>query len=327
MPQPPAPAPQASGNGEQLGGILQTIATSFNQSNQSMGRLIEAINGLAPATVTPVSGGGTGQASFTQNGILFGNGTSALGATAQGAVGSVLVGNGGTPTFSTTPTIGQLTLSSGPFTPAAGTTSLAPILFQTGTNLTTATAGAVEFDGKAFYATSVASSRQVVDTEQFVAATTVVALSNSSTAAQAIFAAANDTLTLAASTSYFFEAFVYLTHGATSHTTAFGFGGAASFTSILYSSTIWTSAVATIATASSNLEVVSANATVLNAASTDASTKIRLRGIIRVNGGGTIIPQVTFSAGPTGTCQTETNSYFRVWPVGSNTVAAVGNWG
>lgn len=322
------PPVQTQGGGEQIGGLLNGIVTQLNQSNQSMGRLIEAIKSVFPVSGTlPVANGGTGQATVTQNGVVYGNGPLALGATAQGAANTVLTGTGAAPAFSATPTIGSLTLSTGPFTAVVGTTAIAPIVFQTGANLTTAAVGALEFDGKAFYATSVASSRQVVDAEQFVAATTVVSLSNSSTAAQAIFASANDTLTLAAATSYFFEAFIYLTHGTTSHTTAFGLGGSATFTSILYSSTIWTSAAVTIATASSNLEVVSATATVLNAASTDASTKIRLRGIIRVNGAGTIIPQITFGTGPTGTCQTETNSYFRVWPVGSNTVAAVGNWG
>ena len=40
---------------------------------------------------------------------------------------------------------------------AAGTTSLAPLTFQSGTNLTTAAAGDVEFDGTAFYASAAAS--------------------------------------------------------------------------------------------------------------------------------------------------------------------------
>lgn len=47
-----------------------------------------------------VNEGGTGAATFTQNGILYGNGTSAIGVTAQGASGTVLHGNAGTPTFS-----------------------------------------------------------------------------------------------------------------------------------------------------------------------------------------------------------------------------------
>src|SRR6266404_2496492 len=43
---------------------------------------------------------------------------------------------------------------------AAGTATVAPETFTSGTNLTTAAAGSVEFDGKCFYDTAVASSRQ-----------------------------------------------------------------------------------------------------------------------------------------------------------------------
>ncbi len=49
------------------------------------------------------------------------------------------------------------------------------------------------------------------------------------------------------------------------------------------------------------LRVDSAAATVLTAASTAVATDIILEGTIRTNAAGTIIPQVTFSAGPTGT--------------------------
>ena len=38
---------------------------------------------------------------------------------------------------------------------SAGTTTVAPLNFVSGTNLTTATAGAIEYDGKVFYGTMV----------------------------------------------------------------------------------------------------------------------------------------------------------------------------
>jgi hypothetical protein len=50
-----------------------------------------------------------------------------------------------------TPNIGAATGIS--FSPAAGTTTVAPIVLTAGTNLTTATAGAIEFDGTAYYST------------------------------------------------------------------------------------------------------------------------------------------------------------------------------
>lgn len=226
----------------------------------------------------------------------------------------------GSAVFSTAPTLTGTVL-------AAGTNSVAPLKLTSGTNLSAASAGAVEYDGTVFTATSVANSRQVVCGEQFVCVgATPVSLTNNITTAQSVFASANDALTVAGSTTYFFEAYIYLSTGTTTHTTAFGLGGTATFTSILYESVLVSSAATTIATSSSFLEVISAAATVLNATSAAATTKIRLKGVMRINAGGTIIPQVTFSAGPTGTCQTNTNSFFRCWPIGSNTVEAVGNW-
>jgi len=48
-----------------------------------------------------VAGGGTGVATLTENGILFGNGTSAVGITAVGTATHVLTSNGAgvAPTF------------------------------------------------------------------------------------------------------------------------------------------------------------------------------------------------------------------------------------
>jgi hypothetical protein len=49
----------------------------------------------------------------------------------------------------------------------AGTATQAPTTMTAGTNLTTAAAGAVEFDGTCFYDTAAASSRQVRNDEQY----------------------------------------------------------------------------------------------------------------------------------------------------------------
>lgn len=48
------------------------------------------------ATIT-VALGGTGAGSFTDNGVIYGNATAALGATAEGATGQVLTGSTGNP--------------------------------------------------------------------------------------------------------------------------------------------------------------------------------------------------------------------------------------
>ena len=152
-----------------------------------------------------------------------------------------------------------------------------------------------------------------------------VALTNNITTAQSVFAAANDTLTVLGATTYRFRAVIKLNTGATSHTTSFGLGGSATFTSIGYSSKATSSAASTVAT-TQQLRVGTAAATALTAASTAVTTDIEIEGLMRINAAGTIIPQITFSAGPTGTCEVAVNSFFELEPIGSNTVAAVGNW-
>lgn len=233
-----------------------------------------------------------------------------------------------TPAYILTYILGQASSWTAQQTFAVGTTAIAPFKLQSGTNLTTAAAGAAEFDGTCFYLTAAASSRQVSDCEQFVSVQgSPVALSNSSTAVQNVFAAANDVLSLAATTTYFFEAMYYINTGATTHTTATGFVASSAFTNILYFAELWSTTAAAISTtAPSVLDVAVSTATVLNATSTATRTTIRCRGMIRTNGASTVTPQITFNAGPTGTCEVAVNSYFRIWPVGSNVVAAVGNW-
>lgn len=53
-----------------------------------------------------VANGGTGAATLTANGVLYGNGTSAVQITAQGGANTILTANAGAPSFSASPTIG-----------------------------------------------------------------------------------------------------------------------------------------------------------------------------------------------------------------------------
>lgn len=73
---------------------------------------------IALSTPVTVPNGGTGDTSLTLNGVLFGNGTSSVGVTAQGATNTVLLGNGGVPSFGAVPAgalpgNGQITLANG----------------------------------------------------------------------------------------------------------------------------------------------------------------------------------------------------------------------
>lgn len=152
-----------------------------------------------------------------------------------------------------------------------------------------------------------------------------VALSNSATTAQNVFLAANDTLTVLGATTYRFRAVIQLNTGGTSHTTAFGFGGSATITSCHYRAASTSSVADTLATPQAR-RVSTAAAAVLTAASTAVTTDVEIEGIIRINAGGTLIPQITFSAGPTGTCETAVDSFIEFLPIGSNVVVSAGAW-
>ncbi len=167
----------------------------------------------------------------------------------------------------------------------------------------------------------------LVSSSVFAVTQAVTALSNSSTSPQNVFAAANDVLTLRATTTYFFEAQIFLNTGITTHTTAIGFPASSAFTGINYLAELWSTTSQTISTtAPSMLDVNVSTAVVLNATSVAPRTTIRCKGVIRTNASTTVTPQITFNAGPGTTCEVAVNSFFRAWPVGTNTVAAFGDW-
>lgn len=147
--------------------------------------------------------------------------------------------------------------------------------------------------------------------------------------AQSPFLAANDVITLPASTTYLMEGFVVITGmGGTTRTTALEFdAGTCSLTSIMYEGVIATGAANTIYTvAPTGLTAVAATAQVLNATVATAAATLRWKGLVRINAAGTFIPQVKFSADPTGTILCKKESFFLMIPLGTNTVASIGSW-
>lgn len=150
-----------------------------------------------------------------------------------------------------------------------------------------------------------------------------VALTNNITTAQNMFAANHSSLGLQPNTAYIFELQAFVDTGATTHTTAFDLAvSGGSIASIQYESSVQGITSGTInTTAPSTLDVATANATVLNATSAATTTYMFLTGQLvtgSLTGAATVIsvtPQITFSAGPTGTCQTRKGSYAIFWPV------------
>lgn len=207
----------------------------------------------------------------------------------------------------------------------AGSASQTPLQLQSGTVNTTPVAGGIEFDGKTFYASFAASQRGVLPPVQLVVNATDVTLTNDNSL-QSPFASANDTLTVAASTTYLFDALIYLTTGSTAHLVSFAFGGTATFTSLLYRAKAFDLNSYDYSDKTGQLISTTASRTQIIDATTNTEAVIEINGVLRINAAGTIIPQIGFDQAPGGTNLGKTNSFFRLYPVGSDTVASVGNW-
>lgn len=138
-------------NGTWNGGTIGTAyggtgLTSFSAANYA---LYSTSSSALTAGTLPVAAGGTAATTFTANGVVYGNGTSALGVTAAGTTGQVLVGNtGSAPTWGTISSslVSSFQTSLSGLTPSTATTgavTLAGTLGATsgGTGLTSYTTG------------------------------------------------------------------------------------------------------------------------------------------------------------------------------------------
>lgn len=215
--------------------------------------------------------------------------------------------------------------NNGALTLAKGTATQAPAIFQAGTNKTTAGAGEMEYDGKAFYANALASSRQVMMAVQFLSLTSTYNLTSTTSAQKLFNTSTNGALTVGANTTYQFECFYTLTSmSASSASFGFALGGTATITSQAWVSEAQKPTSFTGTTNTPNQTFNTAANTALTGNTTATNGMAYIRGSFRVTTAGTIIPQV--SLGVAAVAVVGINSFFRCWVDGSNTVVNVGNW-
>ena len=202
----------------------------------------------------------------------------------------------------------------------AGTATAPAYLLTSGTNLTTATAGAVEYDGKVIYATPQGTQRGVVPGMQFYRLNADLVGANA-TGAQNLYGVG---VTLSASTVYEFFMYFILSKsaGTTSASVSLGFGGTATVNNILYGgagnsngSAFSSGTVGAAYTFDANTTA----STIFLGASTSAGMRTfgYLCGTVSINAGGTFIPQYTLSAAPGGAYSTLAGSYIKIYPVGA----------
>ena len=302
-----------------LTGISIGAASGDNSTASVVGNVLNASDNTVPANYQAIAIFNQNSASIT-TAVVSGN--TIFGNWGQGLV--VLTANGGTLNVNGwySNSSNQQNISFAPVVLPAGTTTAAPLNFTSGTNMGTAAAGTMEFDGTDYYLTSVASSRQVVDTEQFQYLSSPYTLAATAVAQKIFNATTNGAIVLQGSTSYFFESLLNITGlSSSSHTIDFGLSTSATVSSIMYDAVTATA----VGGAASSFIVTSASASAITAANTGTVLQASIRGSIRMTSGGTVTPQITqVTANAAGTVNT--NSYFRIWPAGSGTVTSVGNW-
>ena len=194
-----------------------------------------------------------------------------------------------------------------------------------GTNITGNGSNTTTIEGDIIHNVDINGAKGLVDYEQFMTLNAPYTLT-SQTAAQKIFnVPTNGAFNAKANTSYFFECVFSLSGmSATSGNFGFGLGGTATLTRINWTSTSIkaTSQLAT-GTALLTRNITASNIGIV-ASSTQTGGHATIRGIVRVNAAGTLIPQTYL--GIAAAAIVGTDSYFRIYPIGSNTVTNTGNF-
>jgi hypothetical protein len=219
----------------------------------------------------------------------------------------------------TSPTITDLLLN-------AGTNTVPPLQFTSGTNLTTPLAGVVEYDGTVFYGDFAASARGALPSESLLVLNTAYTLT-SQTAAQKLFNnTTNGTITLPVG-NYQFECFYSLfSMSASSGSFGFAFGGTATYTQRWWSIAQKGTATLATATATQSTFNTAANTTIATASVNTVGYAV-IRGTLNITVAGTIIPQV--SLGVAAAASVGVGSYFKISPTSGTSGATnitVGNW-
>jgi len=143
--------------------------------------------------------------------------------------------------------------------------------------------------------------------------------------AQSVLPTASDVITVQASTTYRFKGRYAIQTGGGNVTVAMGFAlSSATITSMRYGFISVIAADGSSSTAQTMGNGVGVASIVVTATSASAARSIEFEGIIRINAGGTITPQITFSAAPGGTNLLKADSYIEFTPIGTNTIAAIG---
>lgn len=212
---------------------------------------------------------------------------------------------------------------------AAGTTTLAPLTLQPGTNMTTPADGAFEMDANVLYFTHDLGNRGVIPNTQLIRADATRTFT-SNTSQQAIFTTpASGSISLETG-CYMFEGLIAMTSMSTAGSTNGKFSiigaGTATLGSILWIALGRDLTVnATGASAGASLhDVATQTGADIVTPATNGSMGVIVQGTFEVTVAGTIIP--SFAQTAAAAAVVSVGSYIQVNRVGSTTLTSIGQW-
>jgi hypothetical protein len=306
---------------------LNRALTNFSTGNLAVGTL-----SATTATIT----GNVSAGNISTVGLIsaVGNITSGNVATAGRitATGNVTGGNITTAgAVSATGTVSGLTVA-GFVRPTAGSASQAPVVLTAGTNTSVISAGAVEYNGSVFFGSPAAGQRGLLPAEYLVALASNYTANDSSSSQKVFNVPTDGAIAVLANTTYMIEGLYIIApainFNAESLQTLFSLDGGATLTSIRYVADASTG-LANSSTALKRTQIATAGAvTVTDAAPGGAATNfvVQLRGIIRTNTAGTLTPGFRFTGTPGSAPIVQSNSFFRLVPVGAGSTTTIGAW-
>lgn len=209
----------------------------------------------------------------------------------------------------------------------AGTSSNAPLKLQSGTNLTTVAAGAVEYDGKVIYSTPAA--RGISPSMMFYRLNSDLPGTQAITN-QSVFGVK---ATLASNTVYAFEINFTCSKiaGAGTHSFTFGYDGTATVNNFFQcgfeSRAVNGPILYTFDIVGFSSVSVSSSFTANTINNTAYVRHYKTSGTISVDVAGTFAPYYKLSAAPGGVWSTHAGSYISIWPIGAaGSDTSVGPW-
>lgn len=158
---------------------------------------------------------------------------------------------------------------------------------------------------------------------QFLRLVATYVLTSQTAAQKAFNVPANGAFNVVAATTYEFEGFISLSAmSASSGAFGFAFLGTATITGIEWDSVGNKAALATAASPQNTVNVTAANTAVVTA-TTNTVGWMRIKGIVRINAAGTLIPAV--SLGVAAAAVVGVDSFFRISAIANNTDTSFGN--